>query len=279
MQTTRTWAAAAILIATAMALSVLVTAPADANTGHHDSPSSGPCPNWSIQDVLDDRDSDWDGDRISNVDEIYVAGGLDPCVYDSSEFCGAQPQYCYEYPSAHHYDPYYGYVDPYYYEYYGYYDPYHYYHPYHTVYYDPYGGYYFVYVPKVFTCSGGYWSWSQVNAHPHGDWDGDGVSNHREAAHGANPCSAPCPNADFVDVLLNPNGDWDHDGRSNHYEFQTGTNPCVAASVFYTHPVPDPTPHAAIATDKDDYNPCPAGYPYYHPENGQCYANPVKPWG
>jgi hypothetical protein len=278
MQTTRRLGTAVILIAVAMAVSMVVTAPADANTGHTYSSNSGPCPHWSIQNVLDDPDSDWDGDRVSNVDEVYVAGGLDPCKHDSAKFCGLQPQYCYNYTSTDYY------YDSYYYGYYGYYDPY-----YHGgVYYEPYGDYYYVYVPKVATtCAGGHWTWSQVNAHPYGDWDGDGVSNYTEAINGADPCVAPCPTAYYVDVNLNPYGDWDHDGRSNQYEVHVGSNPCVAHTYHYTYThtytqsTPQQLPHVGGpgATGVNSYDPCPAGYPYYHPQNGQCYANPIKPWG
>lgn len=267
MQTTMKLGTAVILTALAMVLSVLVTAPAEANTGYHSYSSySGPCPHWSIERVLADRNSDWDGDRLSNVDEVWVAG-TNPCKHDSASFCGTQPQYCYH-PRTTYTPP-----------------------SYNTYYYDPYYGYYYVYVPKVpvvvAPCTGGKWTWNQVNAHPYRDWDGDGVTNYTEAVNGANPCVAPCPTAYTIDVRLNPWGDWDHDGLSNHYEVSVGSNPCVARhyhqtyTYVYTTPAPRQLPHVggpSPTTGVNSYS-CPAGYPYYHPANGQCYANPINPWG
>ena len=104
-----------------------------------------------------------------------------------------------------------------------------------------------MYVPKVTVtlCSGGQWSWNQVNAYPYQDWDGDGVNNHTEAINGRNPCVA-----------------------DTYYYTHT-----------YTHTTTTTLPHVGGSSATYTHNPCPAGYPYFHPPNGQCYANPVKPWG
>ena len=39
------------------------------------------------------------------------------------------------------------------------------------------------------------------------------------------------------------------------------------------------TPTPTYSAPAPQVNPCPAGYPYFHEANGQCYANPIKPWG
>ena len=238
----------------ALLFALLATAPpAEANDYYYvHTTSSSPCPRWSLQAVLDDPNGDWDRDRVTNADEIYVAGGLNPCVHDSTQFCSVQPASCWRYLST---------------------DVVYYYHP----------------APVVTICSGGYWNWTAVNAHPYGDWDGDGVNNHTEAANGANPCIAPCPTAYYVDVALNPWGDWDGDGRSNYSEVNHGTNPCRYDGYVYVYTQPAPTqqrlPHVGgpshapaptYTAPAPTHNPCPAGYPYFHPHNGKCYANPVN---
>ena len=281
----------AMLLTTAVLFAASVVLAAPGASAHHDrgyfyhlnyvdyQRPSNPCPRYSIQDVLDDQDGDWDRDRVSNAAEIYVAGGLNPCVYDSTNFCNLQPQFCYDY----------------------------------------------VYSPG-YTCASGYWSWSEVNANPWADWDGDGVSNYTEAVNGANPCVRPCPSPTRIDVALNPNadwdgdgvsnatevrqgtrpcdrssfvinpcpywnqyhvrsdpyGDWDRDGHSNHYEVSYGWNPCSTQQVRLPHvtsPPPQRLPHVVVAPTPAPRPLCPAGYPYYHPGNGKCYANPINPWG
>ena len=255
-----------LLVALAVFVTVLIpgnSAEANEHYYYYSNPS-GPCPNWSIDDVLADLDGDWDGDRVDNGDEVFVSNGLNPCVYDSADFCVTNPTYCYD-----------------------------------VLWSDV--EYYLVYnVTSARTCVGGYWSWASVNANPHGDWDHDDVSNLREANNGANPCVAPCPTAYHIDVALNPWGDWDYDGRSNQLEVTQRTNPCVYNApirvqyvqvpvVTYTY-VPQTTtqrlPHVGSPATTTTYvapaptvNPCPAAYPYFHEANGQCYANPIKPWG
>lgn len=85
----------------------------------------------------------------------------------------------------------------------------------------------------VYNCSASYhWKWTlaSVESDPHGDWDGDGVSNRTEVKYGANPCSHPCPNPHNIDLQLNPNGAWDNDGVTNSIEVYQGTNPCNSYS-------------------------------------------------
>lgn len=245
-----------LLLVTAAALlaSVLMAAPAEATGNEHYyyySHASGPCPSWSIQDVLDDPGGDWDRDRVSNADEIYVAGGLNPCRYDSTKFCELQPASCTGYARNRVYHR----------------------------------------RPVVTICSGGYWNWNAVSASPSTDWDADGITNLAEANAGANPCTKPCPVTYQIDVALNPWGDWDGDGRSNVDEFHAGTDPCRYNGYVYTRPAPrvtttttttqrlphvgGPAPTVTYTPPAPTVNPCPAGYPYYHSENGQCYANPV----
>ena len=251
-----------LFVALAVFVAVLIPSAADASNEHYYyySTTDGPCPNWSIDDVLADLDGDWDGDRVDNGDEVFVSNGLNPCVYDSTQWCVNNPSYCYDVLWSD--------VE------------------YHLVY----------NVTSSRTCVGGYWSWASVNANPHGDWDSDGVNNRYEASNGANPCVAPCPTAYNIDVALNPHGDWDFDGRSNQNEVNAWTNPCVynaPVRVTYvqvpvvTHTAPQQQqrlPHVGAPTSTYSapapaVNPCPAGYPYFHEANGQCYANPITPWG
>ncbi len=255
-----------LLLFAALAVFVAVLIPSAAEASTYTS-SSNPCPSWSISDVLADLDGDWDGDRVDNGDEVFVSNGLNPCVYDSTQWCANNPSYCYDVLWSD--------VE------------------YHLIY----------NVTRTRTCVGGYWSWASVNANPAGDWDSDGVSNKHEADNGANPCVAPCPTAYHIDVALNPWGDWDFDGRSNRAEVDNWTNPCVYNAplrVTYVQvPVvtyvqvpqhqPQRLPHVGSSTYQapaptyqapaPTVNPCPAGYPYFHEANGQCYANPIKPWG
>lgn len=244
-----------LLIAAGMLLSILIPSTAQANT--YSTSSGSPCPQWSVDDVLADLNGDWDGDRLSNSDEVFVSNGLNPCVNDSAAFCSTSPSYCTD-----------------------------------VLWSDV--EYYLVYNPTR-TCVSGYWTWDAVNTFPHNDWDGDGVTNHTEAINGANPCVAPCPTAYNIDVALNPWGDWDGDGRSNQSEVQNWTNPCVYNTplrlrhvttyvVPRTYTQPQQTqrlPHVGAPTTTyvapaPTVSPCPAGYPYFHKANGQCYANPIN---
>ncbi|MGZ0230558.1 MAG: hypothetical protein ACKVKO_11485, partial [Acidimicrobiales bacterium] len=58
----------------------------DAQTGQNASAglaqAGGPCPSYSLIDVLDDPNGDWDGDRATNVTEFYDLG--DPCIYEAA---------------------------------------------------------------------------------------------------------------------------------------------------------------------------------------------------
>ena len=87
-----------------------------------------------------------------------------------------------------------------------------------------------------------------VNAMPNYDWDGDGVSNSKEVWRGTSPCQY---NAAVVYVP---------------YVKAPQRLPHVAYTAYTYTPPPPPKPR------------CPYGYPYYHPFNGLCYANPVGAW-
>ncbi len=201
--------------------------------------AAGPCPQYSIDQVLADPEGDWDRDRIGNRDEIYKTGS-NPCARDSAIHCNNGSIYCRA-----------------------------------------------PYPPTKTQCRIHSIVWPAIQANPNGDWDGDGISNTVEYRSGANPCSAPCPRPLTVDVLLNPNADWDDDGLSNGRELLLGTNPCkknvvtrVAPAPRLPHvqtlvpkpaPVPTPAPAPVVPVH------CPAGYPYFHPDTGLCYANPIRP--
>lgn len=264
----------------AVLVTLLTPGNAEASVALH---SGSPCPNYALSDVYADPDGDWDHDRLSNRDEIFYAT-LNPCIKDASTYC-SQTHTSWrclpEYKKTHH------------------------------------GSYYVNYHYAYGCTSSGHWYWSSVNYHPHGDWDGDGISNYTEAAKGANPCAKPCPHAKSIDIALNPHADWDGDHRTNateqahrtdpcsansfnpcpHYshhhvnlmpsadwdgdgvhnrnEVYYGSNPCVAGSVRLPHVVHvAPTPPPVIHTITPGYQ-CPYGYPYYHPGNGLCYANPI----
>lgn len=254
------------LLAVSMLVAVIaMPSEADANEYYYNS-NSTPCPHWSIDDVLADLHGDWDHDRVSNSDEVWHAG-LNPCKSDSAKWCannqGCQKTYYYYTPAPkrHHHNTTYYYVP------------------------QPAATTYVVHNP----CSSS-WSWNYVNANPHGDWDHDGVTNHTEAKHGANPCAKPCGYPTNTDVALNPHGDWDGDGHTNNTEAKAHTNPCNASS----RPVVQRLPHITY-TPVITYQPtvtyqpqrlphvntprCPAGYPHYHAGNGKCYANPVRNTG
>lgn len=262
-----------VIVAFAMLLGMVVIAPSQADA-HGDSP----CPHFSIHDVFADPDGDWDHDRASNAVELY--NGLKPCVPDATTFCTNNPTLC----SA----------------------------PVNTVVHNCASGYWSWAAvnanpngdwdgdgvsnyhearnganPCVKPCP--YPRHVDVSLNPNGDWDYDGTSNAVEVWNGTNPCTAyitnPCPHWTAAHVHNHPNGDWDRDGFSNRTELYNGTNPCTANVVIVvpTH-VPDRLPHVGGPTHQPPgvvpapTPTCPPGYPYYHPANGKCYANPIRPF-
>jgi len=249
------------LLAVSMLVAVIaLPSEADANNYSH-THSSSPCPQWSIDDVLADKDGDWDNDRVSNAAEVWQAG-LNPCVSDSAKWCanyGGCARVYYYYRAPKHHTPTYYYVQ------------------------QP--------VRVVHNPCASAWSWTYVNANPHGDWDRDGVTNHTEAKHGANPCAKPCGHPTTVDVALNPHGDWDGDGHTNTAEVTARTSPCNAHSRPVVQRLPHVTRYEPVVTYKPvityqtqrlphvETPSCPAGYPYYHAANGKCYANPIRTTG
>lgn len=76
-------------------------------------------------------------------------------------------------------------------------------------------------------CAGGQWTQGQLRANPHGDWDGDGITNLTEAQHRTLPCTLPCHYLLVIDIQLNPRGDWDGDGVDNLSEYNNSLNPCA----------------------------------------------------
>ena len=213
---------------------------------------SSPCPHYSIQDVFNDPNGNWDGDHVNNSDELY--NGLNPCLVDTGTFCGTGGNPLCNYPT-------YRYIE---------------------------------YVQKDVVNNPCHRS---TFLYPHDDYDRDGVTNQNEIWAGTDPCIynappqvAPCPYYNAHQVTAWPNYDWDGDGVTNLVEWRQGTNPCVSNAVVVYQPVRPRVyrlPHVV-----NTYTPpprrvvvqpvtvlprvCPAGYPYFHPGNGQCYANPVK---
>jgi len=241
-----------LIIAAAMIAPLLITGGTAEAHDHRHHHYATPCPNWSIDDVLNDLDGDWDRDTVTNGDEVFHSPGLNPCKHDSTHFCKTASKYCDKFRHV-----------------------------------------------RGKLCHNGHWYWGAVNANPHGDWDHDGITNHHEAKHGANPCVRPCaPTAYHIDVDLNPHGDWDRDGRSNLHEVRHRTNPCVHNPAPRIHATPAPLPHVGGNNTHTHNNTtthshphtgshthitpqapvaptCPHGYPYYHPHTGKCYANPI----
>lgn len=263
-----------VIVAFAMLLGMVVIAPSQAEAHH----ASSPCPRFSIHDVFADPNGDWDHDRASNAVELY--NGLQPCVPDASQFCNANPSLC----SA----------------------------PVTTIVHNCSNGYWsWSWVnsypnhdwdgdgisnrvearnganPCAPPCP--YPRSADISLNPNGDWDYDGVPNAHEIWVGTNPCRAhvtnPCPHWTNTHVHNHPNSDWDGDGFSNLTELYNGTSPCVRnVLVVVPAPKPDRLPHVGGPVHQPPVvvpaptPTCPAGYPYFHPGNGQCYANPVSPW-
>lgn len=228
-----------LCLATVMAITILAPSPAEASSSSR--LSHNPCPNFHVDDVFADPHGDWDYDHVSNSDELY--GGTSPCVRDTNgRLCKHYRKHC-DKPSK------------------GY----------------PARGsnYNHKAVTRTSACDRwGGWNWRYVLADPHGDWDKDGVSNQHEAINNSNPCRAnrtnPCPHWNASHMRAMPHHDWDGDGVTNHNEVYRGTNPCVSNAAKRLPHVDAPAP--APRTQ------CPAGYPYYHPHNGLCYANPIGGW-
>lgn len=267
------------LLGAFMLLTLVVPAPT-ADARHH---GSTPCPNYSIQDVHNDPNSDWDGDTVSNSDELY--NGYNPCIRDTGAFCAAGGNALCRYPN---------YVVV----------------PVNNacnnaVATNPNGDYDGDGIANATEVR----NWANPCSHPcpnptnadialnpNGDWDGDRVSNAVEVSRGTGPCvinSAtyytrdynPCPYWNHAEARAMPNLDWDGDGWTNAYEVANGWSPCTAN---YTHiqAKPKPAPYVSHVQTKRlphvNYTPpklpapvCPQNYPYFHKGNGLCYANPV----
>jgi len=76
----------------------------------------------------------------------------------------------------------------------------------------------------VFVRNGGTFVYGSATLDPNGDFDGDGLPNGWEQAHGLDPLD---PNGNN-----GPNGDPDGDGMSNLQEYLAGTDPTNGASAF-----------------------------------------------
>jgi len=251
-----------VMVSIAMLLSLLIpTQPAEASL------FSGPCPSYSIQDVFDDPNGNWDGDQVKNSDELY--NGLNPCLVDTADFCSPGGISICTY--AHRYTH----------------------------------GRYVTRVQKDIVNNPCHRS---AFTRPHDDYDRDGVTNQAEIAKGTDPCiynapvhvvvQAACPHYTVTHITNAPHYDWDGDGVTNMVEYRQGTNPCVFnGTVVYQAPrVRTTTVIHRLPHVVNTYTPpqrqvvrplttplrsvparvCPAGYPYFHPANGQCYANPIK---
>ena len=277
------------LFAAAVISVLLPTAAADATQQYQQQYyySTNPCPWFSVQNVTDDPNSDWDNDGVNNRDEFY--NGLKPCVPDTATFCAGGGNPLCRYPS---YAPVSSpcqisvQTTP-------------------TADYDGDGVRNSDEVrngadPCTHPCP--YPTHADLSLNPNADWDRDGVSNAVEVSRGTDPCNVrpvnPCPYWTAAHVNAAPNLDWDGDGATNANEVWAGSNPCVARVVTYTYVAPKPVyvappttrlPHVTtyvapttttrlphVTTYVAPTRPaCPHGYPYYHPGNGKCYANPV----
>lgn len=252
-----------------------------------------PCPNYSIQDVFDDPNGNWDGDLVNNSDELL--NGLNPCHLDTQNFCGGGGNVLCHYPPTTY--VYYGYT-------YTHHDP-----CAKAIADSPNGDYDGDGVSNSIEVANGANACSKPCPHPttadlavdpNGDWDGDGFTNAIEVNQGTNPCSHyyynPCPSYTYHQVNTMPNHDWDNDGIKNAEEVRLGYNPCQ----YNTRPNPTPQrlPHVQVApqtstTHTHTYTHthrlphvvrthvpavpvCPANYPYLHPTTHKCHANPVR---
>lgn len=261
-------------------MSALVTAPsADAQQS---AVGSNPCPNFSIQNVFDDPNSDWDGDRVTNLVELN--NGMKPCQADGDQFCLVAPSLCLKVytpafscattpwtwaavnaaPNAD---------------------------------WDNDGVSNIVEArnganPCVHPCPNP----TQIDLilNPHGSWDNDGISNNVEVSLGQNPCSAtvyqPCPNWTTADISAQPNADWDRDGVSNRDEYYWGTNPCSARATIVTPTRVVPTYRYVAVTptvlpagyrsvpyviQPPAGRSCPTRFLYYNPATLSCTSRPV----
>lgn len=291
---------AAVLVAALVAtITMLVAAPkAQASIEI----AGTPCPSYSVQDVFDDPNGDWDNDGITN--KVEFLNGQNPCTKDDGTFCKANPSLCSRYKwyrfcqnnSWTRSD-----VEA-----------------------DPKGdwdGDGFTNSqelkngtnPCLRPCPNP--STNELNAEPHGDWDNDGYSNITEVRSGSDPCNSrsipnyvthrtyvprhhhyysphgyyvyvpaplptptpkpvakpltravrtPCPNWTRADVNASPHTDWDRDGITNIQELRNGTNPCVHNR------------QGRSSTSNQAHSICPSGYPHYHPGTGKCHVNPIR---
>lgn len=271
---------AALALTTVMAMTFLITvATPEASAWDN------PCPNYSIQDVFDDPNGNWDGDLVRNSDELY--NGLNPCMLDTQNFCAGGGNPLCLYPQAHrrghgyvkHLTPCQRSVNAY-----------------------PNGDYDGDGIANATEVR----NWADpcsrpcphpTNAdlalNPNGDWDGDGYSNAIEVAGHLDPCNSystnPCPYYSTYQLNAQAHHDWDNDGVNNATESVRGTNPCKYNATI-THVPQQRTqttnrlPHVTSTTQRTYTQPqqrpttpaCPYGYPYYHATTGLCYANPIR---
>lgn len=268
-----------MVVSTMMLLTLVVPTPAaEASSGYT------PCPHYSIQDVFDDPHTDWDNDGVGNSDELY--NGLNPCIVDTASFCSGGNTLCRYGRYGHH----------------G-----HYGHNYHyrahyvspcqnAVSTNPYGDYDgdgFSNVvesrnhanPCSKPCPNA--TNADLALNPNGDWDGDGQSNALEVSNGSSPCNSydtyrlhnPCPYWNQSQRTFQAYLDWDGDGIYNIND----ASPCTYnARVHYPAPqvqTQRQLPHVSNNTYTPTSYTCPAGYPYFHPGNNRCYANPTTGYG
>lgn len=258
--------------------------------------ASGPCPNYSIQDVFDDPNGNWDGDLVNNSDELL--NGLNPCHLDTQNFCGSGGNALCNYPT---YVYYYGHT-------YGHHtDPCN-----QAVSSSPNGDYDGDGIsneverrnganPCKKPCPNA--THADLALDPNGDWDYDSLTNAIEVNQGTNPCGSqyynPCPSYTYHQINIMPGYDWDGDGISNAEESRLGYNPCKVnirpsptpqrlPHVAYVAPTPAPVTHThtyththrlphVVRTHVPAPPRCPANYPYLHPSTHKCHANPIRP--
>jgi hypothetical protein len=262
------------LVLVSLLVPMLVSAPA----GEASTVSSSPCPQYSIHDVFADPSGNWDGDQVNNSDELY--NGLNPCIVDTTIYCasGGNPLCTYyTYLYIGHSSQCQQSVDAY-----------------------PTGDYDRDGIPNADEVRQGanpcahpcpYPTNADLALNPNGSWDSDGISNAIEVSEGTNPCSGitydPCPNYSLAQVRAMADLDWDHDGIANAIEVRQGTNPCHFNSIQrLPHVTQQSTnrlshvnnmPHTVYVAPNPPTPLCPHGYPYFHQDNGLCYANPVRP--
>lgn len=267
----------AAITAIGLALTLLTPARVEAHPPKH---LAGQCPSWSVHGVFADPDGDWDHDGRSNNDELY--GGTNPCIHDgpcptTSTTCTTPTPTPTPTPTA---QPTYGCGSNGHWTWTG-------------VNHDPNSDWDHDEVSNLTEAQAGANPCVHPCPHPknvdfrlnpNGVWDNDGKSNREEQLDGTNPCNSrsynPCPNWQHYQLKFMPHADWDGDGSLNSTEVKFGSNPCSKHSSsrlpHISGPIVIPSPAPIVNPALPPTAICPAGYRYYHPGTGLCYANPIR---